>query len=240
MSRFRTPERARPVLWGACLCALALACGDVKEWENKAGKLTLSAQPLPPVAGMPLTLAVTAENVGPIEVFQGNARIATFANLKLDGKSSFSVTAVSEETPRAVSVAYDYKQLEVEATAFTSPPGPSANGGSGGSGGSGGAPSVVVEDCPGVTETPGACSEPGTAPMNLQVVNNTPDPITVYRRQFSAPGVCFNQIQALMQPGASRTMQQSPGNVILVMNDATATALRVITLPDTPMCTIVL
>lgn len=43
-----------------------------------------------------------------------------------------------------------------------------------------------------------------------------------------------------MQPGASRTMQQSPGNVILIMDDATATALRVITLPDTPMCTIVL
>ncbi len=126
--RGRPRRRPAALLALGWLCAVGLGgCSDeAAEWEERAGSLTLRASPLPPVAGEPLVLGLEARNVGPIRVFQGDTLIAAFANTAVDGTRSYTVTAQSDEAPRAVAVGFDFRTLTVAAEPFASPPPPEA------------------------------------------------------------------------------------------------------------------
>lgn len=95
-----------------------VGCGSVAEWERREGQLELFAGPLPAVANQGLWVAVRAQNVGPVEVFQGEQRIASFVGVDLSDGVTHTVVAVSNEVPRAVAVAYDFKRLEVTAVPY--------------------------------------------------------------------------------------------------------------------------
>lgn len=95
-----------------------------------------------------------------------------------------------------------------------------------------------MEDCPGALETPNACSMPSGTSVQLEVVNQTDEPVSLYRRD-PMPSSCFNQIVALLAPGGSRQVQQVSGNVMLVVRDQTNEALRSVTLPAVSKCRLV-
>jgi LCCL domain len=101
--------------------ALLFACNE-KEWDEQPGTLELYATPLPPVAGQPLTLGVVGTNVGPVDIFQGDQRVASLVNVDTSKRVDFQVVAVSNAVPKAVAVAYDFKRLEAQAAAFTTVP----------------------------------------------------------------------------------------------------------------------
>ena len=105
----------------APLLALLVACSE-KEWDEKPGTLELYATPLPPVAGQALTLGVLGTNIGPVDVFQGDQRIASLVNVDTSNRVDFQVIALSNAVPKAVAVAYDFKRLEAQAGAFTTAP----------------------------------------------------------------------------------------------------------------------
>lgn len=236
MFRSRSLSRAwsARVLGGALAALSAAACGTVAEWEPRAGELTLQVSPYPPVAGQPLLLGVSAKNVGPVRVYQGDELIAAFANVELDGERTYQVLASSSEIPRAQAVAYDYRELSIEARSFASPPPePPAE------------PEPMgppVEDCQGVREATGSCSTPGAQGVQLSVYNGTSSTVSVYdrRRLDGTPDSCFNDIKAIVPPGESRRTDQLQGNVIWFIDDATATVVRAVELPRVSSCLIVL
>lgn len=237
MFRSLTRDRA---FWKAAL-AFAVgvaACSSVAEWEEVPGTLELYADPLPPVAGQPLVLGVRAENVGPVEVFQGDVRLATFANTDLTARRDFEVVARSDEQPYAAAVAYDRQRLVVYAAPFTSPPdvpdaGPEVPDGG----------PLLQESCPGVIDLAAPeCSSSGGAAISVRVWNNTPNPVSVYERPPSPtePGQCLLDIAALAAPGAIAQFTSTEGAVLRVLDDTTIQVVREVRLPAGSACDLVL
>src|SRR5690606_22321211 len=88
------------------------------------------------------------------------------------------VTAVSSEIPRAITVAYDYRRLEVEAEPFEGEPPPVEEKPDPGDAGA----EVVVEDCPGVEDAAGRCSMPSSGTIAVTLHNAGRSSLAVYDR----------------------------------------------------------
>lgn len=230
MRRRRDPSRAL-----AASFVLLVSCSSTKEWEEKPGSVALFATPLPPVAGQPLTLGVTGTNVGPIDVFQGSVRIASFANVELERRVDVRVIARSDEPPRAVTMAYDYRVLEVAAAAFPSPPAPpDLDAGSEPDPG-------PAESCAGVEDlSANACPAADGRTIAVRVHNASPNPVSVYEL---TPGVieptqCLPALHAIVRPGNTGEFSRPAGAVLRIVDDRTAAAVRIVRLPDVDVCTL--
>lgn len=213
---------------------IAVACSSTKEWEEKPGEIALYADPLPPVAGATLTLGVTAKNVGPIDVFQGATRIASFANVDVSKRYDVRVRAVSAELPRAVTVAYDRERVEATATAFPSAPSP-VDPGPGPTD-----PLPAEEDCPGVEElATNACPpSPDAGTVSVRAINATDGPLSVYASLPDpiTPESCLPSLVALVAAGAEKQFSQPAGTVLRFVDDRTAQSIRIVRLPVTDTC----
>ena len=229
--------RGAVALLSSCL-AIVCACSSTKQWEEVPGVLALYAEPLPPQAGQELVLGVSGGNVGPIDVYQGTVRVASFANVDLaERRVDVRIVAASAEIPRAVTTGYDRKPLEVDATAFPTPPdplpGPDA----------GSVPATPpTESCAGAEEAPqNVCSpaSPGRA-LDVRFHNGTLGPVSVY--QLLAPVLegqpCEPRLLAIVQPQSSEELATSAQAVLRVIDDRTASVLRTVRLPDSPSCTL--
>lgn len=239
MHRRHDPRRARGAI-ALLVSSLALvsACSSTKQWEEIPGVLALYAEPLPPTAGQELVIGVSGENVGPVDVFQGSVRIASFANVDLiERRVDVRIVAASAEMPRAVAFGYDRKKLEVVAASFPTPPDPAPTPDAGGP-----PPTPPIESCTGVEEvTQNECS-PATPGRTLDVrfFNGTVDPVSVY--QLLAPVLagepCALQLLALVQPESPANLTTSVQAVLRIVDDRTARALRTVRVPDTTTCTL--
>lgn len=239
---FRSLSRDRRGQRGPRRAALAfvlglVACSSIAEWEEVPGTLELYADPLPPVTGQPLVLGVRATNVGPVDVYQGSVRVATFANLDLSERVDVEVVAASDETPRAVAVAYDRKRLEKDAAQFNGEPMvPDA--------GTGDAGPTFQESCPGLIDpvSQGDCSDTtGSAPVAVRIWNNSESPVSVYERApAGSPGMCFNNIVALAAPGDIVEIAAVEYQVLSAINDANLQVMRAVRLPPVGQCDLVL
>lgn len=240
------PRRDIPRALGALTlllssATLAAACSSTKEWEEKPGTLALYASPLPPVAGQELFLGVEGENIGPVDVYQGTVRIASFVNpdLRRTSRVDVRVTAHSSETPRAISVAYDRKLVEVAATGFPSTPQPVDPVDAGID--SGGEPlPPPPDDCPGVEDlTMNECGpEPPGRGVSVRLTNGGPNPVSVY--ELRAPIVdgqpCQLALLALVRSGNAAQVSSSSGAILRIVDDRTAQAIRIVRVPDTSTC----
>ncbi|EYF07203.1 hypothetical protein [Chondromyces apiculatus] len=241
MFRSRSPEQTRWRFALACAVGAAggalllTACGSGdKEWEELPGTLELFAYPMPPAAGQELVLGLLATNVGPVDVFQGEQRLATFVRVDLAERVDFRVTAVSAELPRAVAVAYDYERLEVGAVPYegaTPEPEPEPE------------PGPFAENCPGVVDLSAQeCSVEGGAAVHVRVRNDGPNPVSVYNRPVSIgdPSQCILDIKALTASGAVSEFEATAGAVIRVLDDVTIQVVREVRLPEVAACDLVL
>jgi hypothetical protein len=222
------------------LLATAIGCSSVAEWEERPGEIELFASPLPPVAGEPITLGVKAKNVGPIEVFQGDTLIATFMNVELDELKTYDVVAASDKKPRAVSIAYDYRRLELAAAPFPSAAPPAQP-----------SPVMTTEpepeppaatECPGLVDAPTGCSEEPTTPMRVRIVNNTTGPLTIYEAppHVFDPAQCSMALRTLVNVGATQEFESTAGAVIQVVLDDTIQTVRRVRLPEVDVCQLVI
>jgi hypothetical protein len=257
--------RTRRALLALAAGSALLACGDVKEWQEQSGTLTLRARPLPAVEGMPLALSVEGSNVGPVSVYQGDSLIATFANVALDGKQSYTVSAVSDEAPHAEAVAYDFRRVRADASELVGEPEPAGNAGSaaggtgaGGSGGtagdgmggtagsdtggggmsgSGGTP--AVNDCPGMIAG-SVCSHPLGAFVQVTLFNQRDGDLAVFRRT-PLPQPCVDEAVGTIASGSSLTLPNVEVGVSLVVRGASSgDEIKWFEVPNTPHCVLVL
>lgn len=232
----RSAERLRRLRAASLVglaCGISAACSSTKEWEEKPGEIALYAEPIPPVAGATLTLGVKAENVGPIDVFQGETRIASFANVDLSNRYDVRVRAVSTEVPRAVTMAYDRQRIEATATAFPTAPAPADPD-------AGAKDPPAEEDCRGVEDlATNACpplSDAGV--VAVRVINTTTKPMSVYA---SIPdpiptGSCLPSLVALVAAGAEARFSQPAGTVLRFVDDRSARTIRIVRLPEIEAC----
>lgn len=229
----RSPNRA-PLL---VVLLAGVACSSSKEWEPLAGSLALYAEPLAPTVGQPLVLGVDADHVGPIDIFQGAQRIASLANVSFDdGRIEVRVTARSNEVPRAVTTAYDYQRLEVEARAFPSAPRPIDE--------DDGGPALERESCPGASELAAVeCSSVTDAgSVSVRMQNQRTDPISVYELPpgLVEPSRCELVLVTLLDAGVTREFTRPGGTVLRVVDDRSNTTLRLLRLPSAAdACTLV-
>ena len=213
--------------------ALACSCSSTKEWDEKPGTLTLYADPLPPTAGALVARGVVGENVGPVDVFQGTTRIASFANIDISKRYDVRVRAVSAELPRAVTVAYDSRTLEVTASTFPSAPSPAPDD-------AGAPPPDDGESCPGVEDlTSNACapaSDAGGTAVRLH--NATQNPLSVYELLPGVvdPNPCQPSLLTLVPAGADGSFTRPPGTVLRIVDDRTALPVRIVRLPAIESC----
>lgn len=229
----RDPKRSLRPSAVALLGALACACSSTKEWEEKPGTLTLYAEPLPPTAGAMLALGVVGDNVGPVDVFQGTTRIASFANVDVSKRYDVHVRAVSAEVPRAITVAYDRRTIEVTAASFPSAPAPiDADAG-------GPAPDDG-ERCPGVEDlTDNACTPASDAgALAVRVHNASANPLSVYELSPGVvdPNQCQPSLVTLIAAGAEGRFTRPPGTVLRIVDDRTALPVRIVRLPAIDSC----
>jgi hypothetical protein len=234
------------------LAASVFACSSTAEWEKQPGKLELFATPLPPAKGAVMVLGLRSDNVGPVEVFQGDTLIATFLNVELDELKAYEITAVSDEKPRAVGVAFDFERLEVNASPFDGDPPPpepdlapqtdAAAPTEPGSTEPGPTEPGATDNCPGVVEvSDGRCSEPTTA-TRVRFVNTSDSPLSVYE---DLPDIidatrCVPSLKALIPVGESRELDAAAGAVLRVVSDASATTVRRVQLPAVEQCDLVI
>lgn len=213
------------------LATLALACGDVAEWRPKESSLELYVAPLPPTPGEDIWIAVRADNVGPVDVLQGDTRLATFLGVDLRAGVTRQVTAITDETPEAVAVGYDFRELRVAARPFgdevdppPARPDPEEE------------EEEVVDACPGAVDEPAPlCLNPqDTERFTIQVHNRTDDTLNVV--QYYPIGLdaaqCVGGTVALVPPGGSRAAEVTGGAMLGVLVDRTAELLRAMALPD--------
>jgi len=234
------PARVRGAvaLLSSCL-AIVCACSSTKQWEEVPGVLALYAEPLPPQAGQELVIGVSGEHVGPIDVYQGNVRIASFANVDLadERRIDVRIVAASAEIPRAITIGYDRKPLEVGAVGFPSAPDPVAPPDAGS------LPSTPpTESCAGVEEVPqNVCSpvSPGRA-LDVRFYNGAGGPVSV--SQLLAPAFegqpCVPQLLAIVPSRSTADLATSVQAVLRVVDDRTAGVLRTVRVPDSPSCTL--
>ena len=224
-------------LLSTCL-AIVCACSSTKQWEEAPGVLAFYAEPLPPQAGQELVIGVSGQNVGPIDVYQGSVRVASFANVELaERRVDVRIVAASAEIPRAVTTGYDRKPLEVSAAAFPSEPDPLPTPDAGS------VPSTPpTESCVGVEEVPQNVCSPASPGRGLDVRfhNGTLGPVSVY--QLLAPVLegqpCELRLLAIVQPQSSAELATSAQAVLRVIDDRTAGVLRTVRVPDSPSCTL--
>jgi hypothetical protein len=231
--------------------ALLFACSE-KEWDEKPGTLELYAAPLPPVAGQALTLGVLGTNVGPVDVFQGDQRIASLVNVDTTKRAEFQVIAVSSAVPTAVAVAYDFKRLEAQAKPFTTQPsvpdGGLVDAGPRDAGvRDAGAPDVgavdaapaFVEDCPGLVSVPSpdVCTPYRPGNVELIVRNERPSTVVAVALSNVDGGPCRESTLTPDFP-ANRTVTAYPwsGMVVEFRSAGSATALRRVQLPAAGTC----
>ena len=229
-SRPAEPRALRGGAWLA-LAALLLSCGDVAEWRRRESSLELYVGPLPPAPGEDIWVAVRADNVGPVDVLQGDTRLATFLGVDLSKGVTRQVTAVSDETPEAVAVGYDFRELRVAGRHFEdevdpppAQPDPDEE------------EEELVDACPGAVDEPAPiCLNPqDTESFTIQVHNRTDDTLNVvqyYPIGFDA-AQCVGGTVALVPPGGSRTAEVTGGAMLGVLVDRTAELLRAVALPD--------
>lgn len=212
------------------LAALLLSCSDVAEWRRQESSLELYVGPLPPTTGEDIWVAVRAENVGPVDVLQGTTRLATFLGVDLRDGVTRQVTAISDETPEAVAVGYDFRELRVTARPFEdevdpppTEPDPDEE-------------EVLVDVCPGAVDEPApVCLAPqDTSSFTIRVHNRTDDVLNVV--QYYPIGLTADQCVAgtiaLVPPADSRTAEVTGGSMLGVLVDRTAQVLRAVALPD--------
>ncbi len=234
------------------LAASVFACSSTAEWEKQPGKLELFATPLPPAKGTVMVLGLRSDNVGPVEVFQGDTLIATFLNVDLDELKAYEITAVSDEKPRAVGVAFDFERLEVNASPFNgdppspepdlAPPTDAAAPTEPGSTEPGPPEPGAADNCPGVVEvSDGRCSEPNTA-TRVRFLNTSDSPLSVYEDlpDVIDPTRCVPSLKALIPVGESRELDAAAGAVLRVVSDASATTVRRVQLPAIEQCDLVI
>lgn len=193
----------------------------------------LYAEPLPPTPGATVALGVVGENVGPVDVFQGTTRIASFANVDIAKRYDVRVQAVSAELPRAVAVAYDRRTIEVTASSFPSAPAPATPD-------AGLPPPDDGESCPGAEDlTNNACSSASDAVgTTVRVHNATKDALSVYELLPGVvdPNQCQPSLVALVAPGADGRFTRPPGAVLRIVDDRTALPVRIVRLPAVESC----
>ncbi len=230
------------------LLALLLACGE-KEWEEKSGTLELYASPLPPVAGQALTLGVLGTNVGPVDVFQGEQRIATLVNVDTTKRVDLQVIAVSSAVPKAVAVAYDFKRLEAQAAPFTTQPsvpdGGLVDAGPRDAGAVDASPvdaaPPFVEDCPGLVSlaSPTACNPETVDTIAVDVRNDRPNTVAI--RVYAAPdgGTCLRVAgTALFNGNQQMRAELQRGATVEFVDRGATTAFRTVRLPSQGPCAI--
>ena len=236
----RRAAAAVPVL------ALLFACSE-KEWDEKPGTLELYATPLPPVAGQALTLGVVGTNVGPVDVFQGDQRVASLVNVDTSNRVDFQVIAVSNAVPKAVAVAYDFKRLEAQAAPFTTvprvPDGGLVDAGPRDAGAAVDARPTFVEDCPGLVSlaTPTSCNEETVDTMSVDIRNDRPSGVEM-RVYFSRDAGSCEQVSAGSGFPANRQVRLSlkRGATVEFYDIATSTVFRTVKLPLQGPCSILL
>lgn len=227
------PRALHRCAWLA-LAALLLSCGDVTEWRRRESSLELYVGPLPPTPGEDVWVAVRADNVGPVDVLQGDTRIATFVGVDLSEGVTRQVAAVSDQIPEAVAVGYDFRELRVTAEPFDdevdpAQPDPDDDDVVDGN------DDEPVDACPGAVDEPApVCLVPqDTDSFTIHVHNDTTDVLNVVQYYPIGPNAdqCVAGTIALVPPGASRTADVTGGSMLGVLVDGTAQVLRAVALP---------
>jgi hypothetical protein len=235
--------------------ALLFACSE-KEWDEKPGTLELYAAPLPPVAGQALTLGVLGTNVGPVDVFQGDQRIASLVNVDTTKRADFQVIAVSSAVPKAVAVAYDFKRLEAQAAPFTTQPsvpdGGLVDAGPRDAGvrdadapdvGAVDAAPAFVEDCPGLVTVadPNACAPAAAGNVELTVRNDRPSTVVAYAYSPKDGGTCsVTTLSPFFQSNRTTTTFPAGGAILEFRDNGFLIGFRKIQLPTQGTCKLLL
>lgn len=228
---FRSRVVERRIPRGVLLVFLASlsACSDVAEWQRRESSLELYVDPLPLAAGEAFWVEVRGSNVGPVDVLQGDERVATFLGLDLSDGVVRQAMALSDEVPEAVAVGYDFREVRVAARPFeddVEPPPLEPDP----------APEEPVESCPGAVDADApACLAPeGTETLTIRVHNRTAHRLNVV--EYVPIGLnadqCVPGTVALVPPSDVRTAEVTGGAMVGVLVDGTAQVLRAIVMPD--------
>jgi hypothetical protein len=204
--------------------ALFIACHGNDHEHVPEPTMTFFAAPLTPEPGKPVDFSFgSTADVGLVEIFQGDERVATVVNPTVAAPPEYlRFVARNTSVPRAVGYAVNGVRIESTATVYVPPPPPPPLPDAG----------AFKDDCAAAVTLPAsppgmpACGDAKTSfGVDVTIDNTLAGPVLIYNTNFP-PDQCTASAHGSIPAGRSFTYRSFVGGVLQLVDQTSNTTKR--------------